>query len=201
MKSASYRLASELLRLPAMNWVGLGAAAWILGGCVIPQDESFLSDIPEQRNRPPRVVESQAQPTERIIRGYGSGDLCKLTFEAIFEDPDVDDRLIAYWYVDYDPTRPRSEDARNVILANNSKVIRDDRATFQVSFDSADFNRLNVPGDHIVEVVVTDTVLVEGREPDGSRGIKLSDGGTATDPGYTATYVWFVRTEAAGDCL
>jgi hypothetical protein len=184
-----------------MKWLGLGAAAWILGGCVIPQDTSYLSDIPQQRNRPPRIVESQVQPTDRIIRGYGADKLCKLTFEAIFEDPDVDDRLIAYWYVDYDPTQPKGEYARDVILANHSKVIRDDRATFQVSFDSADFNPLNVPGDHIVEVVVTDSVLVDGREPDARKTLELSDGGIVTDPGYTATYVWFVRTEAAGDCL
>jgi hypothetical protein len=201
MKSTSYRLASELLRLPAMKWLGLGAAAWILGGCVIPQDASYLSDVPVQRNRPPRIVESQVQPSERIVRGYGSDDLCQLNFVAIVEDPDVDDRLVAYWYVDYDPTRNQGEDARSVIQPKNSKVIRDDRATFQVSFNSADFNRLNVPGDHIVEVVVTDTALVEGREPDASSTLTLLDGGTVTDPGYTATYVWFVRTEAAGGCL
>ncbi|HYO67856.1 MAG TPA: hypothetical protein VEU33_17410 [Archangium sp.] len=183
-----------------MKWLGLGAAAWILGGCVIPQDASYLSEVPAQRNRPPRIVESQVQPTERIIRGYGSDNLCKLTFEAIVEDPDVDDQLVAYWYVDYDPSRTQGEDAQSVILAKNAKVIRDDRATFQVSFDSADFNRLNVPGDHIVEVIVTDTGLVGRREPLPSSTLKLSDGGLVADPGYTATYVWFVRTEAAGDC-
>ncbi|AKJ04246.1 putative lipoprotein [Archangium gephyra] len=186
--------------LPAMKWWGLGAAAWLLGGCVIPQDASYLSDVPEQRNRPPRFVESQMQPAERIVRGYGSDDLCQLTFEAIVEDPDVDDRIVAYWYVDYDPTRTQREDARSVIQPKKSKVIRDDRATFQVNFNSADFNRLNVPGDHIVEVVVTDTALVEGREPDASSTVTLSDGGTVVDPGYTTTYVWFVRTEAGGGC-
>lgn len=199
MKSASYRLASDLLRLPAVKWLGLGAAVWSLGGCVIPQDASYLSEVPMQRNRPPRIVENHVQPSNRIIRGYGS-DLCRLTFEAIVEDLDVDDRLVAYWFVDYDPTQTRGEDDRNVIEPKESKVARDERATFQVDFGSADFNRLNLPGDHVVELVVTDTALVEGREPDASRTIPLSNGTTITDPGYIATYVWFVRTEAGGRC-
>lgn len=198
MKSASYRLASELLRLLVMKRFGLGAAV-ILGGCVVPQDASYLSEVPMQRNRPPRIVENQVQPSGRIIRGYGS-DQCKLTFEAIVEDLDVDDRLAAYWYVDYDPTQPRREVELNVIESKNRKVVRDERATFQVNFGSADFNRLNLPGDHIVEVVVTDTALVDGREPDARRTIPLPDGDTLIDPGYTATYVWFVRTEAGGRC-
>jgi hypothetical protein len=200
MKSASYRLASELLRLPAVKRLGLGAAVWILGGCVIPQDASYLSEVPMQRNRPPRIVENHVQPSDRIIRGYGS-DQCTLTFEAIVEDLDVDDRLAAYWFVDYNPTQQsRHEVDRNVIEPKESKVIRDERATFQVNFGSADFNRLNLPGDHVVEVVVTDTALVEGREPDASKTIPLSNGTTLIDPGYTATYVWFVRTEAGGRC-
>ncbi|MFY0567888.1 hypothetical protein ACN28E_29220 [Archangium lansingense] len=151
-----------------------------------------------QRNRPPRIVESQVQPTERIIRGYGS-DLCNLEFSIIVEDPDVNNRLLAYWYVDFDPSQTRGEDDRDTIEPRDRKVVRDERASFQVNFGSADFNRLNTPGDHIVEVVVTDTSLV-GREPAESKTIPLADGGTLIDPGYAATYVWFVRTEAGGDC-
>lgn len=197
MKSALYRLASELLRLPTVKRLGLGAAAWVLAGCLIPQDAPYLNEIPMQRNRPPRIVEKQVQPSERIIRGYGS-DSCSLEFSAIVEDPDVDNRLIAYWFVDYDPTQTHGEDDRNIIEPKGGKVVRDERATFQVNFDSADFNRLNLPGDHVVEVVVTDTALV-GREPEG-RSIPLPDGTTLIDPGYTATYAWFVRTEAGGSC-
>lgn len=197
MKSAPYRLASELLGLPIVKSLGLGAAVWVLGGCLIPQEESYLSEVPMQRNRPPRIVESQVKPTERIIRGYGS-DLCDLEFSVIVEDPDVDNRLLAYWFVDYDPNQTRGEDDLDVVNPKDRKVVRDERASFQVNFGSADFNQLNVPGDHLVEVVVTDTSLVR-REPEGMR-IPLADGTTIIDPGYAATYAWFVRTEAGGLC-
>jgi hypothetical protein len=180
-----------------MKCLGLGAAVWILGGCLIPQEEIYLSEVPMQRNRPPRLVEKQVQPSERIIRGYGS-DLCELSFSVIVEDPDVGNRLAAYWFVDYDPNQPRGADQVVVIEPKGGKVVRDERASFQVNFDSADFNRLNLPGDHVVEVVVTDTSLVD-REPEG-RSFTLADGTTLVDPGYTATYAWFVRTEAGGGC-
>jgi hypothetical protein len=190
-------LASELLPHPAVKWLGLGVAVWASGGCLIPQDESYLNELPIQRNRPPRIVEKQVQPSERIIRGYGS-DLCDLEFSVIVEDPDVGNRLTAYWFVDYDPNQPRGADQVVRIEPKGGKVVRDERASFQSSFDSADFNRLNLPGDHVVEVVVSDTALVD-REPQGTV-IKLPDGNDFTDPGYTVTYAWFVRTEAGGDC-
>jgi len=198
MKSAPDRLASELLGLPAMKWFGLGAAVWLLGGCVIPQDAPYLSELPMQRNRPPRIVENQVDPTNRIIRGFGS-DLCELKFTVPVEDPDIGDQLLAYWFVDYNPNQPRGEDHLVRIEARGNKPARDERASFQVNFGSADFNRLNLPGDHVVEVIVSDTPLVE-REPEASTSIPLSDGGTLIDPGYAATYTWFVRTEAGGNC-
>ncbi len=181
-----------------MKCLGLGAAVWLLGGCIIPQEESYLSEVPSQRNRPPRIVEQHVSPSDRIIRGYGSDNLCSLSFEVVVEDPDVDNRLLAYWFVDYDPSQTHGEDDLDRINPKNRKVVRDDRPSYQVNFGSADFNRLNLPGDHLVEVVVTDTALV-GREPEG-RSVPLADGGTVIDPGYTATYVWFVRTEAGGNC-
>ncbi|WP_375765224.1 hypothetical protein NR798_26265 [Archangium gephyra] len=182
-----------------MKWFGLAATGWLLGGCLIPQDAPYLSELPMQRNRPPRIVEKHVNPSQRIIRGFGS-EQCELEFSVIVEDPDISNRLIAYWFVDYDPSQPRGEDHLDRIEPNKvgDNPARDERATFQVNFGSADFNRLNLPGDHVVEVVVTDTSLVD-REPEG-RPIPLFDGGTTIDPGYSATYTWFVRTEAGGNC-
>ena len=197
MQSPLRRLASKLLPLHAVRWLGLGVAVWASGGCLIPQDESYLSELPIQPNRPPRIVEQQVQPSERIIRGFGS-DLCDLEFSIIVEDPDIGDTLTAYWFVDYDPNQPRGADSVVRIAPKDNKVVRDERASFHQHFDPADINRLNIPGDHVVEVVVSDTALV-GREPQPTL-IKLPDGTDFTDPGYTATYAWFVRTEAGGAC-
>ncbi|WP_257446471.1 hypothetical protein [Archangium lipolyticum] len=185
------QLAGELLPRPSMKWLGLGVAVWTLGGCLIPQDENYLNEFPIQRNRPPRIVESQVEPVERIVRSYGS-DACEMTFSVIVEDPDTANRLSVYWFVDYDPSQPRQADAVSRVEPRDNKIAREDRAYFQVSFNSGELNRLNLPGDHVVEAIVSDTSLV-GRDPE-LKPISLSDGSTFNDAGYTATYVWFVKT-------
>ncbi|PTL85557.1 hypothetical protein DAT35_02245 [Vitiosangium sp. GDMCC 1.1324] len=169
-----------------------------MGGCIIPQDEEYLSELPIQPNRPVRIVEQQVQPSERIIRGYGI-DLCELEFSAVVEDPDVADTLWESWFVDYDPTQPRVADYEHSIPPNNNgKAVRDERALYHPRFNSGGINRLNTPGDHIVEVVVSDSRLSSNREPQ-PRSI-LVDGVEYQEQTYTTTYAWFVRTEAGGNC-
>jgi hypothetical protein len=200
MKSPLRRLASELLPLPAMKWLGLGITAWALGGCIIPQNEEYLSSLPEQLNHPVRIVEQQVAPSERIIRGYGTDKLCELTFSVPVEDPDIGDTLFAYWFVDYDANQPRDADAENIIEPKGNKPPRDERASFVARFNPADINPLNLPGEHVVEVIVTDSALDDGRVPLPKNTFPLEDGTEYRDPGYSATYAWFVRTEAGGDC-
>ncbi|HSP78380.1 MAG TPA: hypothetical protein VLQ93_07620 [Myxococcaceae bacterium] len=195
MKSVLLRLASDLLTIPSIMWLGLGATLWASGGCLIPQEESYLSELPQPRNRPPRIVESQVQPSERIIRGYGA-DLCKLEFSIIVEDPDIGDLISAHWYVDYDPTHSKGADLE-YSLTPSSKPLREDRAYFREDFGALG-SKLSTPGDHLVEVIISDSRLV-GREPQ-PRIIKLPDGTDFADPGYTATYAWFVKTVPGGDC-
>lgn len=198
MKTPRSALASELLSCPRMKWMGLGLAAWMLMGCLVPQDQNYLSERPIPRNRPPRILETQVQPSERIIRGYGL-DRCELEFHAIVEDPDMADKLYTYWYVDYDPTDTRGADSQRSLEPTNNKTVRDERATFSSRVNSSNFNRLNIPGDHVVELVVSDRTLIDGREPEPTVH-RLPDGTDVLDPGYATTYVWFVRTEVGGDC-
>ncbi len=197
MKSPFRRLASDLLALPSMKWLGLGIAAWVAGGCLLPQEEEYLNELPTPRNRPPRIVEKQVQPPDRIIRGYGSDELCELQFSVVVEDPDLGDELSAHWFIDYDPSQPRGADNVDTI-GSGARPVRDQFSYFNPKFNSVEFSRLNTPGDHVVEVVVSDNGLV-GREPNAFIH-KLQDGTDFKDPGYTATYVWFVRTEPGGGC-
>ncbi len=179
-----------------MKWLGLGVAVWASGGCLLPQEENYLNEFPIPRNRPPRIVEKQVQPSERIIRGYGS-DVCELQFSVIVEDADLGDNLSAHWFIDYDPTRPRGADNEDPI-GLGTKAVRDQRADFSPKFGSVEYSRLNTPGDHVIEVIVSDNGLV-GREAQPFIRT-LPDGTDFKDPGYTATYAWFVRTEPGGGC-
>jgi hypothetical protein len=197
-KSPSSRLASQLLGLSFQKGWGLGVAVWTLGGCLLPQDDYYLSELPIPRNDPPRIVENLVQPPYRILRGYGSEPRCELEFSIIVEDPNLGDTLTAYWYVDYDPNQPRGADREVTLLPKGSNPRRDERPTIKPIFNSAEFNRLNTPGDHVVEVLVSDRAL-QGRVPQPDI-IQLPSGETLANPGFTASYVWFVRTEVGGDC-
>ncbi|QRK06831.1 hypothetical protein JQX13_43350 [Archangium violaceum] len=183
-----------------MKWLGLGLTVGALGGCLIPQDEEYLSELPVRLNHPLRIVEQHAKPSNRIIRGFGTPELCELEFSVPVEDLDLADTLVAYWFVDYDPNQPRGADSVVNILPDKGAIdaVRDEFAVFRARYNSADIGRLNTPGDHVVEVVVTDTALLAGREPQGKSSINLEDGTVYEDRGYTASYAWFVKTEAGG---
>lgn len=175
-----------------MRWLGLAVAALVWSGCLIPQDDTFLAELPEQKNRPPRIIEQQVQPTQRFTREFGGADGCELDFSVKVEDPDVDDILYVRWSVDDQPQPHRTETR----LANNGIAQRGEAATLHISLLAAD-SPLSRPGPHVVEAMVADGIVAEGKpQPDI---INLPDGGTLEDPVYLDTYAWFVNT-VQGDC-
>ncbi|RYZ42001.1 MAG: hypothetical protein EOO71_09680 [Myxococcaceae bacterium] len=175
---------------------GLGAASLAVGsGCLIPQDEALLEGVPQFKNRPPRIVEEQVEPSERILRAFGVGT-CTQDFSVVVEDPDVDDRLTVEWYVDYNPSEPVGF-YRQIVLANTGQPRRDDRGTLHMDLRSAN-NPLGTPGIHLVEALVTDRHLTN-RQPDPPEEVFLADGGLVKNPGFVTSYSWVVNT-VAGDC-
>jgi len=187
MKTRPSRLASRLLALPLAGW---------LGACIIPQDDNYLTEIPEQKNRAPRIVESQVQPSERIIKEYGT-TVCNVEFSVAVEDPDVDDLLSVHWYVDYDPAQPRGAYEEDQ-LRSTTVPQREERAYLRLNANQSG-NPLATPGDHIVEAVVTDTRLIN-RVPLPIDQKTEADGGVLINPGYAASYAWFVQTGQGGNC-
>ncbi|MET0402184.1 MAG: hypothetical protein ABW123_07250 [Cystobacter sp.] len=169
----------------------------VLGGCLIPQEERYLQTLPTARNNPPRIVENLVTPAFRIIRAHGAAPPCALEFSVFVEDPDVDDTILVRWYVDYDPAQPGPPDWEETLLPDG-KVRRDKSVRIQAIFNSAQFSRLNTPGDHTVEVLVADRALL-GREPQPDTYV-LPDGEILRDPGYSVTYAWFVNTVSGGQC-
>ncbi|CAM3496467.1 hypothetical protein G4177_14240 [Corallococcus sp. ZKHCc1 1396] len=175
---------------------GVGAASLAVGsGCLIPQDEALLEGVPQFKNRPPRIVEEQVEPSERILRAFGVGT-CTQDFGVVVEDPDVDDRITVEWYVDYNPSDPVGS-YRQIVLANTGQPRRDDRGTLHMDLRSAN-NPLATPGIHLVEALVTDRSLTN-RQPDPPEEVFLADGGLVKNPGFVTSYSWVVNT-VAGDC-
>jgi hypothetical protein len=177
------------------TWPGLLVAACAASGCLIRQEDTLLQEVPEFMNRPPRIIETQVKPRERITRDFGANG-CDLFFEVAVEDPDVGDRIVVSWYVDYNPQDPQGP-YRQYVLEATGEALRTDRGSLTISLASAN-NPLGTPGPHLVEALVSDTALVD-REPQARQVVQLPDGGTLVDPGYVASYAWVVNT-VQGDC-
>ena len=166
--------------------VALGA------GCLLPQEDHILEDLPPEMNQPPRILENLLQPAGRFVSVRNGADCPNLTFLAPVSDPDVDDTIIYNFYIDPDLDPAFVKQSQ---LGNNGQADRPDPATLEVSF--ATTGPLQRPGEHVVEVLVSDGTLVN-RDPQ-PRPVKLPDGGTVLDTTYAVTYAWVV-TVSAGSC-
>jgi hypothetical protein len=176
--------------LPLAGWVVAGAI--LLCGCLIPQEDHVLGDLPPRKNQPPQILENLLQPANRFVTVQNGANCPDLSFVAPVSDPDVDDRLIYNFYVDPD-LNPAF--VKQAILANGGSPQRPEPATYEVSFAVA--GPLQQPGEHVVELLLADGPLVN-REPQ-PRVVTLLDGGTALDPSYAVTYAWVV-TVNPGPC-
>jgi hypothetical protein len=170
----------------------VGVVAAVLGsGCLWPVEDPVLEDLPPRKNRPPRILEQNVVPQRRTTIGNGIG--CKLEFKAQVEDPDLNDLLVVRWYIDYDPLSNPSPFGLESSLPPDGNAIRSTSATLTVELSSPG-HPLRVPGDHMVELLVSDGRLINrDPQPVATEGF---DGG---NPTFASSYPWFVTVEA-GDC-
>ena len=168
------------------------AAAVVLPSCLLPQEDHIIQPLPPLMNQPPRILENLLQPSSRFVTVRNGTDCPNLTFLAPVSDPDITDTLIYNYYVDPD-LFPNF--VKQATISNNGQADRSDPATYEVSFATP--GPLQQPGDHVVEVLVSDGALVN-RDPQ-PRKVILLDGGTALDPTYAVTYAWTV-TVVQGSC-
>ena len=184
-----------------MKWAATLLAAWtlVLSSCLIPQDDTLFSGVPDPRNRPPRIVENQVSPQTRILREFGS-ETCRTAFEVLVTDPDVDDEITVFWYVDFAPgSGPASLPRFFRLLPTTGNPLRNDRATFEVDLAAAG-SPLASPGLHLVEAVVVDGQLnFATRLPVPERDSN-PDGGApiVVDEPYAVSFAWTVETVAGG---
>ena len=190
-----FRLADRLLESRPVRWLGLVSVAVLWGGCLIPQDDTYLAGLPEQRNRPPLILETQVNPSNRVIKNFGANGKCEEEFRVVVEDLDVDDTVTVKWYVDYEA--PDSVSVfKEAELPKTGQSVRG-AGTLSLSLRSAN-SPLAQPGVHIVEAVVSDGLTID-RKPTEIVVEKLPDGGTVTDRVYSVSYAWVVNT-VQGDC-
>ena len=72
----------------ALAAAALGAL--LLAGCLLPQEDTILEDIPPPVNQPPAIIESEVQPPSRSFTVDGGTGCPDLVFSAPVEDPDLE---------------------------------------------------------------------------------------------------------------
>lgn len=175
---------------PSRTWV---AFTWALlgGGCLIPQEDNILPDIPPPLNQPPRIVETAVQPPATIFQVDGGTGCAGVVFRTPVEDPDVNDLLFFDYFVDAN-VNPNS--VAQGTLAPSGVPLRTDEATYTVSFAAP--GPASSPGIHLVEVVVADGPIVN--RVSLPRTVPLPDGGTRVDPTFAVSHAWQMTVTDGG---
>jgi len=182
-----YRLARTLLSGVGKRALWTGLVALPMSACLLPQNDHFLPEVPPQKNRPPRILESTVMPTSRAPQ-IGNGPHCQLTFSFNIEDPDINDNLTVFWFVDYNANSLTSSPVWFNLIDNPSgRIQRSDSAEYVVQVANP-ATPLHEHGTHRVEAVVADGPLVSHDQ--------VLDHESAADAGpnlsYLVTYGWVV---------
>lgn len=176
-----------------LRW-GLGAGLLCLAqaaaGCLLPQDDRVLPDVPSPKNRAPRII--PLRPEKSVLKLDNTGSCPPVDFEAAVEDYESS-KIYARWFL-----RAQASDGTYDDRAKNEQALavgtnHFTTETAKQSLQRTGAGELATAGNYIVELVAADGALV-GRDPQPQA---LADGGTETT--YAVTYDWFV-TVVGGTC-
>lgn len=177
----------------------LCAAALLWSGCLFPVPGDAIEPLPDARNRPPRIEESNVTPFDRIVQ-LDPANGCVLQLGLPVSDPDLDDVITVRWFVDFN-ARPIEGEPQDTSFSETLLLPtgREDRGSAGLTLrTNTPGSRLAPLGTHLVEAYVSDGrlqvvnengVLVVRPLP---REVDV-DGGVI-DPNYVVSYAWFVVT-------
>jgi hypothetical protein len=163
-------------------------------GCFWPQDDQLLSEIPPQKNRPPRIRPSPSKPdVDSSFLPSFMGSPCPLPFQFNVEDPDLADNIRTRWFV-YQPGAGRGVAFQGQTVLGSTTPIRGTTVTAPITLNGPG-SELIQNGEHRVEVVIADGEFAGSTTELLPRSPRiLPDGGTIEDQSYIDTYLWIVKT-------
>lgn len=177
-------------------WVAVAAA--LEQGCILPQDDQVLPDLPPLRNTSPKILYERATPAKQGATVLLGNNCMDFPFEIAVEDPDKD-TIRSKWFVDPDAkfSTPATDGETSGMPA---RVVRPVQGQFY-----AQNGRLALPNTlgmntHRVTVVIADREFV----PAGI-GLRLNDlpgpdGGTIKEVSTVVQYDWDVTTDPTTPC-
>lgn len=176
-----------------MAWLLLCLISGVsMTGCLIPQDDQVLPELPPVKNRPPRI-ETYTPSSVSVTFRANLACSTRPDFSLVVSDPDVGDTLRSFWFIDkttstqpFQPaTIPGTASVRRVVTAPNSNT-----------FTTALANLMS--GTHLLTVYVTDRDVEEidnGLVKAKDTQVTLPDGSTAIDDGYEVEHTWILNVE------
>ncbi|MFZ5442843.1 MAG: hypothetical protein ACOZQL_22750 [Myxococcota bacterium] len=167
-----------------------------LMGCLIPQDDQVLPDLPPRKNSPPRIVSNL--PKQSI--SYFTSAMCSaqnVPFKVVVSDDDVSDTLRSLWLIDYDPSLGSAASAPFIpnAVTSRGQPLRDMPEPTAQSFKSALANL--TAGTHLLTVYVADREFQEftGVVATVEREIFVGDA-SVPDTGFTDSFTWVLKVES-----
>lgn len=174
-----------------------------LGGCLIPQDDQLISELPVAANRPLRVIPGLSVPPQRETTAKFGTNCPRPTFSVKVDDPNPGDVIRAQWFID-----PIERYIGGV--PGNQGVSTAGSTVREVTAPSPFMTTLGTLTDgrkHRVEVVVTDGEFSFGDTPDpitmepkpflrvSRPSIRGANGEEIQVAAYRDDYVWLVEVD------
>jgi hypothetical protein len=164
-----------------------------LTGCLAAQDYD-LQDPIVSVNRSPVIRRTLANDKPDSVL-----EECPVWFEALVDDPDVDDRLEFRWFVTALPGDKR-ELVSAGYLRNTAQSLRQPERTERSDWSST--FKWQDAGKYLVQFMATDGSLPANAGPGSTPQPDLipgADGGLVPNPRYETHYNWYVDLKA-GTC-
>lgn len=159
----------------------------LLTGCLIPQDDQVIPDLPPRKNRPPRIVRN-LPVEERVSYPTGSGNCIRQAFALTVEDLDTGDQIRSQWVIDRSTSSPAYSGG---VINSNGTALRQVPAPMSSAFLSAMSNL--TPGLHFLTAFVVDTDF----DPETGEATPISrtlpDGTMVEDSGYVDQHFWVLE--------
>lgn len=172
-------------------------AAAVEQGCVLPQDDQVLPNLPPAKNTAPRLVTEGATPAPRGSTIFLGNNCLDRPFAIGVIDPDEGDTIRSKWFVD--------NDEKFTTLAFDGAATGPTRIVKPIPLFYLPAQPLSQPNadgfnTHYVTVVVADREFLPGSIDLKLESFDLPDGGTVKQSSRTVQYTWNVLTDPTTPC-
>jgi hypothetical protein len=174
----------------------VGMTALLVHGCLIPQDDPVLADLPPKKNTSPILLTPGAAPAQHdyILHLRSDCPNKDRPFSIGVVDPDLEDIIESRWYVDpsplFDDTIPVSSES---FPKGTVKEERGSLRPLNLLYQAG--SKLFTATTHSVTVVVTDRRFPPTGIVLDLANLDLPDGGTVKDSSLPVQYTWEVTTD------